>query len=80
MKNTARYILYAMADDIHSSEEQYKLDVITKVLKKEIKPGLAAKLLGISPRQIRRSKIAVREYGTSAFIHKLKGRESPPRG
>lgn len=64
-----------MADDIHVSDEQYKFDVITKVLKKEIKPGLASKLLGVSPRQIRRLKTAVREYGASAFIHKLKGRQ-----
>lgn len=64
-----------MADDIHVSDEQYKFDVITKVLKKEIKPGLAAKLLCVSPRQIRRLKIAVGEYGASAFIHKLKGRQ-----
>jgi len=64
-----------MTDGIHSSEEQYKLDVITKVLKKEIKPGLASKLLGVSSRQIRRLKNAVREYGASAFIHKLKGKQ-----
>ncbi len=63
-----------MADAIHSSEEQYKFDVITKVLKKEIKPGLAAKLLGISTRQVRRLKIAVREEGVSATVHKLKGK------
>jgi len=75
VKDTAWYVLYVMADDIHVSEEQYKFDVITKVLKKEIKPGLASKLLGVSPRQIRRLKIAVREYGASAFIHKLKGKQ-----
>lgn len=63
-----------MAENNHSSKEQYRFDVITKVLKKEIKPGLAAKLLGISSRQIRRLKIAVREYGASALIHKLKGK------
>jgi hypothetical protein len=74
VENTASYVLYVMADNTHVSEEQYKFDVITKVLKKEIKPGLASKLLGVSPRQIRRLKISVREYGISAFTHKLKGR------
>lgn len=63
-----------MAGDTHTSEEQYKFNVITKVLKKEIKPGLAAKLLGISTRQVRRLKISVREYGVSATVHKLKGK------
>lgn len=76
MKNTARYVLYAMVDYVHTSEEQYKFDVITKVLKKEIKPGLAAKLLGVSPRQIRRLKNEVKQYGASALVHKLKGKES----
>lgn len=63
-----------MSDDIHTHEEQYKFDVITKVLKKEIKPGLAAKLLSISTRQVRRLKISVREHGVTAIIHKLKGK------
>lgn len=62
-----------MAGDIHTYKEQYKFDVITKVLKKEIKPGLAAKLLGISTRQVRRLKISVKEHGASATVHKLKG-------
>ncbi len=65
-----------MADIIHTSEEQYKLDVITKILKKEIKPGMGAKLLGISTRQIRRLKNNVREDGISAVVHKLKGKRS----
>lgn len=63
-----------MTGDIHTSKEQYKFDVITKVLKKEIKPGLAARLLGISTRQVRRLKISVREHGVSATVHKLKGK------
>lgn len=63
-----------MAGDIHTPEEQYKFDVIIKVLKKEIKPGLAAKLLSISTRQIRRLRISVKEHGMSAAVHKLKGK------
>jgi hypothetical protein len=65
-----------MADIIHTSEEQYKLDVITKILKKEIKRGMAAKLLGISSRQIRRLKNKVKKEGMSAIVHKLKGKRS----
>lgn len=68
-----------MADIIHTSEEQYKFDVITKILKKEMKSGMAAKLLGISTRQIRRLKNNVRENGISAVIHKLKGKRSNHR-
>lgn len=63
-----------MSNDIHTHEEQYKFDVITKVIKREIKPGLAAKLLSISTRQVRRLRISVREHGISATSHKLKGR------
>ncbi|MDO8619658.1 MAG: ISNCY family transposase [Candidatus Daviesbacteria bacterium] len=63
-----------MADSISTPEEQYKFDVITKVIKKEIKPGLAAKLLSISTRQIRRLKALVRKDGLTATVHKLKGK------
>lgn len=55
--------------------EQYKFDVITKVINKEIKPGQAAKLLGISPRQVRRLKIAVSDGGDQTVIHGLKGKQ-----
>lgn len=65
-----------MADGIHPFKEQYRFDVITKVLKKEIKPGLAAKLLGISTRQVRRIKIEVRKHGAAATVHKLKDKRS----
>ena len=41
-----------------------------------MKPGHAARLLGISPRQIRRLKIAVRAHGATATVHKLKGKVS----
>lgn len=59
-----------------SAEETYKLSVIRQVIKKELKPGVAAKLLRISPRQVRRLRKAVREEGDSAVIHKLKGKLS----
>ncbi len=64
-----------MATVILTEQEQYKLNVITKVLKKEIKPGVGAKLLGITTRQIRRLRDSVRQSGESAVIHKLKGKQ-----
>lgn len=57
-------------------QEQYKLDIVTQVRKKQIKPGLAAKLLGISPRQVRRLCVAIRYHGEEAVVHKLKGKIS----
>lgn len=56
-------------------QEQYKFDVITKVINKEIKPGRAAKLLGISSRQVRRLKISVSDGGQQAVIHGLKEKQ-----
>lgn len=67
-----------MADNF-THEEQYKFDVITKVIKKEIKQGMASKLLGISSRQVRRLKNKVREEGINAAVHKLKGKCSNHR-
>lgn len=61
--------------DIFTPEEQYRLTVITKVIDKEMKPGQAAKLLGISTRQIRRLKLAVQDGGITAVVHGLKGKQ-----
>lgn len=65
-----------MADLELTPEEQYKFDIITKVINKEIKPGQAGKILSISVRQIRRLKYAVADDGETAVIHKLKGKQS----
>ena len=65
-----------MTNSTPTPEEQYKFDIITKVLKKEIKPGVAAKMLGLSPRQIRRLKPKVRKEGIAAVKHGLKGKQS----
>lgn len=59
-----------------TSKEQYKFEIVTQVINGEIKPGLAARLLGISTRQIRRLKYAILDDGGKAVVHKLKGRKS----
>ncbi len=63
-----------MVDTALTPKEQYKLDIITKVLRKELKPGVAAKLLDVSARQIRRLREGLREQGETAVVHKLKGK------
>lgn len=57
-------------------QEQYKLDIVTRARNKQIKSTYAAKLLGISTRQLRRLKRDVHKQGKRAVIHKLKGRAS----
>lgn len=59
----------------YTPEEQYKHSILSKVIAKEIKPGLAAKQLRISTRQIRRLKNRVKEEGIAAVVHGLKGKE-----
>lgn len=66
-----------MADHIIlTPEQQYKFDVITKVLQKQLKSGQAAKLLGISTRQVRRLKTAIKRDGQRAIVHRLKNKPS----
>src|SRR5476649_669271 len=65
-----------MAELLLTPEEKYKMLVITQVINKEIKPGHAAKLLGLSVRQIRRLKITLNQAGKQAIVHGLKGKES----
>jgi hypothetical protein len=66
-----------MSDTITlTPEEQYKYAIITKVISKAIKPGYAAKLLELSPRQVRNLKYAVQANGSQGVVHKLKGRIS----
>lgn len=65
-----------MAVSTLTEKERYKFDVITKVILKEMKPGQAGTLLGISPRQVRRIRNAVKEKGMGAILHGLKGKQS----
>ncbi len=61
---------------ILSSTEQYKIETLTKVSNKEIKSGHAAKLLGISVRQVQRLKKALKMEGSLAVVHGLRGKQS----
>lgn len=68
-----------MVDIELTPEEQYKYDVISKIINLEIKPGAAAKLLGVSTRQIRRLRAAVVDGGSQAIVHRLKGKSGNRR-
>lgn len=59
--------------------EQRKFDVITAVIQKHLTNKQAAKQLGLSIRQVRRLKSAVKVLGTDALVHKLKGKASNHR-
>ena len=63
-----------MADCSLTPKEQYKFEIIMKVINHEIKPGLAALMLGISTRQIRRLRLAVQDGGREAVVHGLRGK------
>ncbi len=64
-----------MANKVLTPKEQYKFEIITKVINREIKPGLAALMLGISTRQVRRLRAAVQDGGSEAAIHGLRGKQ-----
>lgn len=62
-----------------NEKEQARLDVLRRLLAREITNDRAARVLGISTRQVKRLKKKVRSQGDEAIIHKLKGRESNHR-
>lgn len=59
---------------ILSEKERTRLEVIKSLLAKEITNDHAARILGISARQVKRLKKKVRSEGEQAVVHKLKGR------
>jgi hypothetical protein len=59
-----------------TQKEQEKFAIITDALSGKITKAQAAVMLGISTRQIKRLKGQIREHGSVAVIHKLKGKES----
>lgn len=63
-----------MADILLTQAEEQKLTVIKATLNKKLTNGAAAKKLGLSIRQLQRLKADVQRSGSSAVVHKLKGR------
>lgn len=59
-----------------TTKEQEKITVITSIFQGKITNGEAATTLKLSLRQIKRLKKAVREKGSEALIHQLKGKLS----
>lgn len=59
-----------------TKQEQEKLAVITDCLSGKLTKAQASRMLGISPRQIKRLKSKLREEGPLAIVHGLKGKQS----
>ena len=59
-----------------TQKELDKYEAIKRLIAEEIAVGDAAKLIGISARQIRRLRNKVRQDGAKGIIHGLRGRES----
>src|SRR5512134_2527430 len=64
---------------ILTTEEGRRLHVLTLLTGKQITVGQAAKALGLSPRQVRRLRGALRREGPAALIHGNRGRRSARR-
>ena len=60
-------------------DEIKRLQVIEKVIKRELKQIEAAKVLGLSDRQLRRLIVRVKLKGESGVMHRLRGRVSHRR-
>lgn len=65
-----------MSDQYLQNPKQQKFLVISSLLKKQLTNSQAARMLGISIRQIQRLKTVVRKHGAGALTHGLKGRKS----
>lgn len=72
-------MFYAMATLLLTQREQEKLTVITDCLSGKLTKALAATMLGISTRQVKRLKREVRKYGSLAVVHHLKGKQGNHR-
>lgn len=62
-----------------NEKEQCRYDVISLALEKKIENKQAAKMLGLSTRQIRRLKSTMVTYGKGSVVHGLKGKRSNNR-
>lgn len=58
-----------------TDKERYKFKTMKLLLHGAITNGEAAGRLGVSPRQVKRMKKAVRQKGMGAVIHQLKGKQ-----
>ncbi|MBI3069675.1 MAG: ISNCY family transposase [Candidatus Levybacteria bacterium] len=59
-----------------TQQEQEKLEIINKTLRGELSNGQAARMLNVSPRQVKRLKKKVREEGQDGVVHRLKRKTS----
>lgn len=67
-------------DIIHmSSKELKRLKVIHEVLNKHLSQSMAASLIGLSPRQVRRLVRSVRQRGDAGIVHRSRGYPSNRR-
>lgn len=57
-----------------TDKEQYKFEVVSLAIEKKIRNRQAAKMLGLSIRQVKRLKNSVRKNGEVGIIHRLKGK------
>lgn len=57
-----------------SNQEVDRISILESLIRKEIKQKAAAKLLGLSTRQIRRIKKKYQRFGVSGLIHANRGR------
>lgn len=65
-----------MKNIIMSSKETERIPVLEQLLKKQIKQGEAAKMLGITVRQVRRVLVRYKKEGLRGLVHKNRGRIS----
>src|SRR5258706_4672778 len=65
-----------MAGVNFSAKEHEKLTIIQSAIDGKITNAHAAKQLNLSVRQIQRTKAEIKKSGSTAVIHKLKGKES----
>jgi len=62
-----------------STRELDRVEVIRRVIRRELRQGKAAKMLGLTPRQVRRLCIAYREQGPPGLASLKRGRPSNHR-
>jgi hypothetical protein len=60
-------------------DAERKLHVLTLLEGKRISLGQAAEALGVTPRQVRRLRVGLRQEGPAALLHGNRGRRAPHR-